>query len=735
MKENIPTVKVSDSPPVIYNIVSYYDNTLVVHIIRTDLLSPKEVGKLWLDKYLSIRTVYPNGSVIPLDIQLDIQDFNFCILYINGIQASPIRIYPIRSNFLIVTYSETTNLTDPFSYTDWAMIVDLNGNIYSKISFGSSYVDVATNQWLPGKAVIFLNSNPDNGFLRMTPMTNTTNASCEQYEVHINTVIPMVDEYGHATKRDPTVFYQTPISGLSFTDIDCDVSYVGIGQCCIVTGVFIIRAVIKKFYLKIDFLSNGTVIKVLPLMSDLQTNPLIEQYNIEALPYGGYLLSGIGTDDSGISAQVGEKLNWTLFTIELKKFEIERDHGYSNFHIDSTYPHINEIIELNTESLAIKYFNAVELSDGHIKIFHENGKLRQTILRINNAFVTQSVDGDSTTVIVKLLESTLNLPGSKYYVTIDNNFVKSRVYQEPLYGVKEHVWSFTTPKEEDFSGSVSGQIRLTAEGTVHFESLNENDRKMFFANLIRELADAIPVSYDRVTTNERNETDASTPQKQFLLPINILNDKTRKEIAVNLASRDLDLLIRNKHITAIGSGEYSKYLDDSYGYKLPKRKNADAKNTAIFQLVIVIFDIIMDIAFCIKVAKRVEKLFIPREKHKVFLEWSRENKYVVDLFTVLAGSEVEVLTVLESNIWNFDFFNAKFSKEGLSGMFLGSCFNVIFEDIPQLFIQIGRCYSFRDHGKTICGITDNVKKSNAQSNEMYDENSVENSDENVSFIE
>ena len=97
-------------------------------------------------------------------------------------------------------------------------------------------------------------------------------------------------------------------------------------------------------------------------------------------------------------------------------------------------------------SITIKYYDEVDLSDGLIRIFHQDGNLRQTIQGLNKDFVTQNVDVDLNTVNIKLLKSTLNQPNSMYYVSIENNFVKSRIYQEPLYGVKEHVWAFNTCK-------------------------------------------------------------------------------------------------------------------------------------------------------------------------------------------------------------------------------------------------------------------------------------------------
>ena len=113
---------------------------------------------------------------------------------------------------------------------------------------------------------------------------------------------------------------------------------------------------------------------------------------------------------------------------------------------------------------------------------------------------------------------------------------------------------------------------MTLEGTDYFEHLNGSERKGFYEKLRKELANAIPVSPERITSNEKIETDSSVTPKQTLLSINIEEDKTKRERTVNLAMKDLDTLIRHKAITVIESGETSRYLDSDYGYK-PNRKN------------------------------------------------------------------------------------------------------------------------------------------------------------------
>ncbi|CAG8704368.1 5878_t:CDS:2, partial [Funneliformis mosseae] len=480
----------------------YDDNTIVVHIFRPDLSYKQEDGKLWVDKYLSFRTIYPDGTVVPVDISLDIQDFNYCLLDVNGILTSAIEIFPVKSKFLLVTYAEVT-FDDPFTINERAMVVDFNGKIYGNIAFEPAYVNVSAKQWLLSRAEIFVNFNPDRGFLRLSPITNTTDYIWQLYILTdegniqilvqdflsfsnsnnlIVTAVPMVDEgfaivyanstvsgtiitnpftsqggiyaiileYGKVTKRELVVLYQTSIQGFLFTNINCDTACVELRQRCIVTAKFTFRDVMKTFYLKVDFLSSGAVYNIKPLMIDIQPIPKFDQYNIRSLPFGGYLLSGLGNVDDqivvsgyifnenneyyswdlpnptvsnlpGIStilknntyvlSHLGRKRDWTLITSDLYRFEKERDHGYYNLHIDTTFPRINDIISSDTRIFTIKYYDKVDLSLGNITIFHDCGnkhKLRQIVSGTNKNYV--SLDRDEITVRVYIVMSILK-PG------------------------------------------------------------------------------------------------------------------------------------------------------------------------------------------------------------------------------------------------------------------------------------------------------------------------------------
>jgi len=57
----------------------------------------------------------------------------------------------------------------------------------------------------------------------------------------------------------------------------------------------------------------------------------------------------------------------------------------------------------------------------------------------------------------------------------------------------------------------------------------------------------------------------------------------------------------------------------------------------------------------------IQKEEVDNEK---ILKWSRDHKKVVQIFTILAGANIEALTILESKIkiFKFDFFNVELSE-------------------------------------------------------------------------
>jgi hypothetical protein len=75
------------------------------------------------------------------------------------------------------------------------------------------------------------------------------------------------------------------------------------------------------------------------------------------------------------------------------------------------------------------------------------GIVRQNVSGSNENYVKL----DNNTVIVKVINSTFNNPGKTYYIMIANNFVMSQLYNEPLYGLNNYVWNFTSKRFTNFS--------------------------------------------------------------------------------------------------------------------------------------------------------------------------------------------------------------------------------------------------------------------------------------------
>ena len=122
---------------------------------------------------------------------------------------------------------------------------------------------------------------------------------------------------------------------------------------------------------------------------------------------------------------------------------------------------------------------------------------------------------------------------------------------------------------------------MTSEGTDYFERLNNTEREDFYKRLRQELAIAIPVNLERVTSNKNVEIDSSVTPQQIFLSINIEKNEDERGMFINLATKNLDELIKHKSITVIGFGKSSRYLDQVYGYKLI-RKNFHSYENHLF---------------------------------------------------------------------------------------------------------------------------------------------------------
>ncbi|PKC65160.1 hypothetical protein RhiirA1_515102 [Rhizophagus irregularis] len=586
------------------DILQYADNTIVLQIVRN--LS----GGNCSETKISFRVIYPNGNIIPIDLsmeELEIQSFNFCT--VDGL--NPISLNAIetkKGNFIIVTYTVAADVNNPLTYNDYLMLIDLNGNIYRNEdgSFSNIAATVLTLQVQPSVV-----STVDGGYMFIYPNVTT---SQDPYSSQTG-LYAMYCGYGSNIVRETVILYENMMY-LNIVGLNCFISYSEVGQICLISIQSTTDPNPIIVNIQVSYLSRGTVFDIKHVNVTLPT--IINDPNFTPLPFGGYLYSVIQTtnmssyiwgyvlDENGNLNQwdlsyptlsdsnfphqiltnntlvilqpiVGQ--NWSLITTDL--YKIHEDNGYGNMFIRDTSPTIQQTITAReTNPLKITYTIPIVFSIGTITIFQSNGSsnpgiVRQTINGLNNQ---NYVTFDNDTVSIDIIESTFNNPDSTYYVMIENNFVSTLSYNEPLPGLYSNIWSFTTlPEEEKEKGSskikmffdgIYGKVRLTKDGTSYFDTLNSNQINKFFNNLTQELADAVAVTSKRIITNYRFviDTNIESSSKQYLLSIKIDKPQSASDRETKLITKDLDIMIRNMDITVLASGSSSKYLEPIYGY-------------------------------------------------------------------------------------------------------------------------------------------------------------------------
>ncbi|UZO09908.1 uncharacterized protein OCT59_030120 [Rhizophagus irregularis] len=634
--------------------------------------------------------------------ELEIQSFNFCT--VDGL--NPISLNAIetkKGNFIIVTYTVAADVNNPLTYNDYLMLIDLNGNIYSKTLMSPSLIDSSNNNntWIPQQSFIYPNANNKQGFLYFAPLSSgyddvNFNYNLTQWIINEDgsfsniaatvltlqvqpSVVSTVDGgymfiypnvttsqdpyssqtglyamycgYGSNIVRETVILYENMMY-LNIVGLNCFISYSEVGQICLISIQSTTDPNPIIVNIQVSYLSRGTVFDIKHVNVTLPT--IINDPNFTPLPFGGYLYSVIQTtnmssyiwgyvlDENGNLNQwdlsyptlsdsnfphqiltnntlvilqpiVGQ--NWSLITTDL--YKIHEDNGYGNMFIRDTSPTIQQTITAReTNPLKITYTIPIVFSIGTITIFQSNGSsnpgiVRQTINGLNNQ---NYVTFDNDTVSIDIIESTFNNPDSTYYVMIENNFVSTLSYNEPLPGLYSNIWSFTTlPEEEKEKGSskikmffdgIYGKVRLTKDGTSYFDTLNSNQINKFFNNLTQELADAVAVTSKRIITNYRFviDTNIESSSKQYLLSIKIDKPQSASDRETKLITKDLDIMIRNMDITVLASGSSSKYLEPIYGYRreVNERRDVDEDKSNHFKIFLYGFNVlsfVLDIFF------------------------------------------------------------------------------------------------------------------------------------------
>ncbi|CAG8582467.1 3349_t:CDS:2 [Diversispora eburnea] len=674
------------TPPRIWQHGEYIDGTVVLRIISSDpnKTSTSTTG-VWTKPVLSLRIIHPNGTVNEKDIDkdLEIQEFNWFIFTIPDVtdNQDPINVYALQRGYLIVRYFRASNTTDITTYEEWGRIIDWNGNLYKN------------GIWYPSLTAIVTNVDPSKGFIR-TAAENATYVEWQQYMIGTSAVINIiatVDEgysiimgnsinstnsdnlleiyatvhylkigYNGTQFDTPKLLYQSSLPNITISRMFCGFSST---QVCILNVIQTqnngTQSNVKNYYVKLDFLSSGSVIKITPLIS-LPNLPLnyTTGWQVESIPYGGYLFYGYFQDANGRNNAYGYYYNeiedyykewdfpepsvlnsrgtliimpnntllvslrennntWSFNTTDIPNYSGLSDNGYLNLLVNSTSPRINSNITKDTKNITITYHEPVELSDGFIWIYRIVDKF--TTQNVTRQFVNGNIDefcsisDDGLTVIVEVIRSTFSYPNSQYYVKVDNNFVRSKLFGEPLMGIDDNIWKFYTSFiEEPFAGTTSGAMRLTAEGTLHYYNLNSTRKNNFFQDIIIELSKILSISSNRLSTSEKIQVD--NVNSQIFIELRIQSSRTER--SVKSIMDDLNEMIKYKRITSISLFPNTHYLDKDYGFVPSQNLWEKYKLTFVVAMsalgILVVLFLLAYKKIESKNGKDVKELYIPR---------------------------------------------------------------------------------------------------------------------------
>ncbi|CAG8513995.1 7988_t:CDS:2, partial [Cetraspora pellucida] len=502
----------------VLSIQTYGDGTTLVHVARNISTSTATTPNfncsgLKLEPMLRIRVIQLNGSVIEINSQsnLNFDPVNFCIINNTlGNIVNPITIYPLRDQFILVNYIVAINSSDPTTYEEWGQVIDWSGNSLSKLRYGQSYVSL-NKTWIPNSK-IQLNVLKTYGFLRAAAIridkSDNMSITLDATSTQQTTLLATVDG-GYAilnanfTKDDSSLLakngglyatfisynltfppsqaqlYQVTLDNITYNGLYCD--YAVLGYLCVISTNIINPSTTNSeiYYLKIHFLTAGTVtnvklIKNIPNVTGLS----MQNWKMKTMPFGGYILENtdiannihyIYSYNDETDAQISSPLllntnfldvtaimknnntflfaspytnnaQWSLLNFQLPKV-FNRASNYGNIQISNINPPNNAYVDSSTTILKITFYEPVLLSTGNITIYKaSNGSERQRTMATMNDQC--SISSDGLTVNIKLLESTFNEFGEKYYIQLDSNFVKDKNLSEPLSGIDKEIVNY-----------------------------------------------------------------------------------------------------------------------------------------------------------------------------------------------------------------------------------------------------------------------------------------------------
>ncbi|CAJ0868224.1 10516_t:CDS:10, partial [Entrophospora sp. SA101] len=559
---------------------------------------------------------------------------------------------------------------------------------------------------------------------------NTKNIKPNQPPISIYASLIYPGEDDNNEVVGPFLIYQTADIDVTVKYLICSTSLTSSGYICIVSLSKVGKNKKPKVYwMKISFLSNGETYENkyttygYILDNNLKINSTLDLPNNLTLPSFSQKLElpavnrnyGIFTQNSTFIAIVPNENN-------------NKNKGYGNPNIETTYPLINGMIEIASQEINVTYNTPIVPSINNISIYQINNN-DQYILR--QSFPADSsyckISDDKKSLVIQVLTSTFNLPNTNYYVVVEDGALKLSSTGQPLIGICKNIWKFTTDNLAiKYADPANGILRLNVEGTNLFNNLNSTNKPEFIKNLKSELANLTPISPTRLNFI-KDQTDYSTSPPTLLLSFEILkpnDNEDPQEINVSQAMDTLNTLIKNKFITVISSKNHTSFIDENYGFIFTRnlfeeykihliiisvmiviiimliwysyKKYPEGNNIVILKLFLILIDFMLDIAFIFNNGKNVPQLFIPSiiivineiSNNYEFYEWFKKYANILAVFTVISSTEIDALLILSSKVAGLKPFSAPFSSNSLSLIFWCNLASFLIEDIPQFIIQI-----------------------------------------------
>ncbi|CAG8628027.1 4643_t:CDS:2, partial [Dentiscutata heterogama] len=177
----------------------------------------------------------------------------------------------------------------------------------------------------------------------------------------------------------------------------------------------------------------------------------------------------------------------------------------------------------------------------------------------NSTFCKLSNDG--MVVNISIIDSTFNENGTNYYVKIDNNFAKTRTYNEPLRGIESEVWFLESVYRASSSDTdATGLAVLTIDASNNFSII---DQSKYIDALLDEIADKVPVRRERLSSDKKFQPFDEFGQIAISIRIDLPNNT---ENTVPGVFSNLNKMILYKNITTFCTG-MTNDLNSTFGFR------------------------------------------------------------------------------------------------------------------------------------------------------------------------